>query len=181
MKKLRRCHPLYIVPQRDRSPSATRSQPGKFKRIPQNEILCTPLTIVRLFVTLNLNMRKYSWIWRKLWSLYIKRGKVSVRRPTSVTVGVASSVANDVTMRMTHNENGGCERRGRHNENDFTMTIAGLLRYGHWRHVATGCTAQVFVNIRCASSDLRRLYCVVPTLVQDRSSCRRYRKPIDLY
>jgi len=36
---------------------------------------------------------------RLLTSLYITRGKVSVR--TSVTVGVASSVANDVTMRMT--------------------------------------------------------------------------------
>ena len=35
-------------------------------------------------------------------SLYIKRGKVSVTYVrTSVTVGVASSVANDVTMRMT--------------------------------------------------------------------------------
>ena len=34
---------------------------------------------------------------------YIKRGKVSVRTYVrkSVTVGVASSVANDVTMRMT--------------------------------------------------------------------------------
>jgi len=32
-------------------------------------------------------------------SLYIKRGKVPAR--TSVTVGVASSVPNDVTMRMT--------------------------------------------------------------------------------
>jgi len=32
-------------------------------------------------------------------SLYIIRGNVSVR--TSVTVGVASSVGNDVTMRMT--------------------------------------------------------------------------------
>jgi len=32
-------------------------------------------------------------------SPYTKRGKVSAR--TSVTVGVASSVANDVTMRMT--------------------------------------------------------------------------------
>jgi len=26
------------------------------------------------------------------------------------------------------------------------MTIAGLWRYGDWRHVATGCTAQVFQN-----------------------------------
>jgi len=36
-------------------------------------------------------------------SLYIKRGKVSVRTyfRTSVTVGVASSVANVLTMRMT--------------------------------------------------------------------------------
>ena len=36
-------------------------------------------------------------------SLYIKRGKVSVRTDvrTSVTVGVTSSVADDVTMRMT--------------------------------------------------------------------------------
>jgi len=35
-------------------------------------------------------------------SLYIKRGKVSVRTIiTSVTLGVASSVANDVIMRMT--------------------------------------------------------------------------------
>jgi len=32
-------------------------------------------------------------------SLYIKRGKLSVR--TSVTVGVARSVVNDVTVRMT--------------------------------------------------------------------------------
>ena len=29
----------------------------------------------------------------------------------------------------------------RHNENDVTMTIVGLWRYGDWRHVATGCTA----------------------------------------
>ena len=34
-------------------------------------------------------------------SLYIKRGKVSVRNVlTSVTVGLASSVANDVIMRL---------------------------------------------------------------------------------
>jgi len=31
----------------------------------------------------------------------------------------------------------------RHNENDVTMTIAGLWRYGNWRHVAMGCTALV--------------------------------------
>jgi len=96
-------------------------------------------------------------------SLYIKRGKMSVRTyvrtyvHTSVTVGVASWVANDITMRMTsqwewrHNENGACERRERrrretHNENDVTMTIAGIWRYGDWRHVATGCTALITNN-----------------------------------
>ena len=31
----------------------------------------------------------------------------------------------------------------RHNENDVTMTIAGLWIYGDWRHVAKGCTALV--------------------------------------
>jgi len=31
----------------------------------------------------------------------------------------------------------------RHNESDVTMRIAGLWRYGDWRHVATGCTAVV--------------------------------------
>jgi len=59
-----------------------------------------------------------------LWNLYILN---AVRCPygvrSSVTVGVASSVANDVTV-----------------------TIAGLWRYGDWRHVATGCTALVLVN-----------------------------------
>jgi len=53
-----------------------------------------------------------------------------------------------------HNENHVIMRTGvasaasavgarRHNENDVTMTIAGLWRYGDWRHVATGCTALV--------------------------------------
>ena len=47
-----------------------------------------------------------------------------------------------------HNENDVIMRTGasavgvrRHHENDVTMTIAGLWRYGDWRHVATGCTA----------------------------------------
>jgi len=35
----------------------------------------------------------------------------------------------------------------RHNENGVTMTIAGLLRYGDWRHVATGCTALVCMTV----------------------------------
>jgi len=36
-----------------------------------------------------------------------------------------------------------------HNENDVTMTVAGLWRYySDWRHVATGCTAVVFNNLQ---------------------------------
>ena len=58
---------------------------------------------------------------------------------TSVTVGVAGSVANDVIMRT--GAASACARR--HNENDAPMTIAGLWRYDDWRHVATGCTALV--------------------------------------
>ena len=52
-----------------------------------------------------------------------------------------------------HNEKGGCKRRERrigarrHNENDVTMTIDGLWRYGDWRHVATGCTAVVHLKV----------------------------------
>ena len=49
----------------------------------------------------------------------------------SVTVGVASSVANDVTV-----------------------TIAGLWRYGDWRHVATGCTAVVNLKAKSAFLDV---------------------------
>jgi len=60
---------------------------------------------------------------------------VSVR--TSVTVGVAGSVLNDVIMTM------GAASARRHNENDITVTIAGLRRYGSWRHCATGCSALV--------------------------------------
>jgi len=81
---------------------------------------------------------------------YIKRGKVSVRTyvRTSVTEGMASSVANDVTMRMTSMRTVAASAASavgarRHNENDVTMTIAGLWRYDDWRHVATGCTALV--------------------------------------
>jgi len=41
----------------------------------------------------------------------------------------------------------------RHNENDVTMIIAGLVadgtgrKYGDWRHVATGCNALVYMVI----------------------------------
>ena len=33
-----------------------------------------------------------------------------------------------------------------YNDDDVTMTIAGLWRYGDWRHVATGCTALVQIE-----------------------------------
>jgi len=60
-----------------------------------------------------------------------------------------------MTSQGRHNENGGCEhgeRRGRdktrHNENDVTMTVAGVWRYRDWQHVATGCTALVKIENR---------------------------------
>ena len=75
--------------------------------------------------------------------LYIKCSKVSVcaivrNIRTSITVGVTSSVAND-----DENENDVIMRTGAasaastvgarcHNENDITMTIADLWRYGDW-------------------------------------------------
>ena len=58
-------------------------------------------------------------------------------------MGVVSSVANDVTMRMGAASAVSTVGTRWHNENDITMTIAGLWRYGDWRHVATGCTAVV--------------------------------------
>ena len=36
----------------------------------------------------------------------------------------------------------------RHNENDVRMAMAGLWRYGDWRHVATGYTAVVCLCTR---------------------------------
>jgi len=50
----------------------------------------------------------------------------------SVTLGVTSSIANDVIMRM--------------------MIIAGLWRCGDWRHVTTGCNAIVIYLIRLSSA-----------------------------
>ena len=61
---------------------------------------------------------------------------------TYVRNGVASSVANDVIVRMGAASAVGARR---HNENDVTMTIAGLWRYGDWQHVVTGCTALVLI------------------------------------
>jgi len=33
-----------------------------------------------------------------------------------------------------------------HSENDVTMTISGLWKYGDRRHVATGCTALAIIT-----------------------------------
>jgi len=52
-------------------------------------------------------------------------------------------VANDVIMTTGAASAVGARR---HNENDVTMTVAGLWRYGDWRHVATGCTALVWID-----------------------------------
>jgi len=80
-------------------------------------------------------------------SLYIKRGKVSVTYVhSSVTVGVANSIVNDVIMRTGAASAVGTSAR-RQNENDVTVTIAGLWRYDDWRHVATGCTALVLFEM----------------------------------
>ena len=59
---------------------------------------------------------------------------------TSVTVGVASSVVNDVIMRKGTASFVGTRR---HNENDVIIITAGVWRYGNWQHVATGCNAQL--------------------------------------
>jgi len=72
------------------------------------------------------------------WRLYILN---TVRCPyvrASVTVGVASSVADavdksDVLMRMGTASTASAIGTRRHNENDVTMTIAGLWRYVDWR------------------------------------------------
>jgi len=69
-------------------------------------------------------------------SLYIKCGKVSVR----------NGGRGQLSSEWCHNEDDVIMRTGaatavgtrHHNENDVTMTAAGL-----WRHVATGCTALI--------------------------------------
>jgi len=59
---------------------------------------------------------------------------------SSVRLGVASSGANDVIMSTGAASTVGARH---HIENDVVMIIAGLWRYGDWRHVATGCGAQL--------------------------------------
>ena len=80
--------------------------------------------------------------------LYIKGGKVYVR--SYVRNGGRGQLSSerrhdeyDVIMRTGAASAASAVEAIRHNENDVTMTIAGLWRYGDWRHVATGCTAAV--------------------------------------
>jgi len=51
---------------------------------------------------------------------------------------------NDVIMRTGTASTASAVDARRHNEHYVTMTIAGLWRYGDWRHVATGCIALVY-------------------------------------
>ena len=75
-------------------------------------------------------------------SLYIKRSKVSVRTPHTY---VRNGGCGQLSSEWRHNENDVITRTGaasavgarRHDENEVTMTIAGLWRYSDWRHVAT--------------------------------------------
>jgi len=84
-------------------------------------------------------MSSYFCLWRCIkkieeTSLYIKRGKVSVR---------------------THVRNAGrgqLSSKWRHNENDVITITAGLWRYGDRRHVATGCNAPVKTECYLASA-----------------------------
>jgi len=43
----------------------------------------------------------------------------------------------------------------RHNQNDVTITIAGLWRYGDWLRVTTGCTGLLFLKKDLPSLFLR--------------------------
>jgi len=74
---------------------------------------------------------------------------------SSVTLGVASSVANDVIMRTGAASAVGARR---HNENDVIMIINALWRYGDWRHVATGFNALVTLRTcrTCSVASSRR-------------------------
>jgi len=40
------------------------------------------------------------------------------------------------------------------------MTVAGLCRYGDWRHVATGCTALVLFTTGVLYLVTKLLYCI---------------------
>jgi len=53
-----------------------------------------------------------------------------------------------LSSKWRHNENGAASAVGARcgNESDVLMIIAGLWRYGDWRHVVTGCNALVFLR-----------------------------------
>jgi len=83
-----------------------------------------------------------------------------VRTYVRTSVTVASSVANDVTKKNDIiMRTGAASAVGarRHNENDVTMIIAVLWRYGDWRHVATGCTALVIYMYEDTSIQVHKL------------------------
>ena len=79
-------------------------------------------------------------------SLYIKRGKVSAR--TYVRPYVRHAGRGQLSSKWRHNENGAASAVGARcdNESDVLMIIAGLWKYGDWRHVVTGCNALVFLR-----------------------------------
>jgi len=76
---------------------------------------------------------------------------------SSVTLGVASSIVNDIIMRTgavrAASAVGARYSARLHNENDVTMTITGLWRYGDWRHVAMGCTTLVIMESQMTLAD----------------------------
>jgi len=79
-------------------------------------------------------------------SLYIKRGKVSVRMYVKY---VRNAGHGQLSSKWRHNEDdiimrmGAASDVGARRANDVIMTTAGLWRYGNWRHVATGFNALV--------------------------------------
>jgi len=79
---------------------------------------------------------------------------VTMRTGTASAVGVRRHNQNDVIMRMGTASAASAVGARRHNEIGVAMTIVGLWRYGDWRQVATGCTA--LVNIK--DSDIKKMY-----------------------
>ena len=80
-------------------------------------------------------------------SLYIKRGKVSVRTYVRTYVSYVRNAGR-----------GQLSSEWRHNENSSLMDIA----YGDWRQVATGCNALVYLII---FRQWKRSYCFHPVFV----------------
>ena len=65
---------------------------------------------------------------------------------------------NDVIMRTEAASAASAVGARRQNEDDVTMTIAGLWRYGDWRHVATGCTALVLTMFVIWPSEITHIW-----------------------